>query len=270
MDKTLRKIIRLYLLLFVFVSFYGSCSSVKGLKKHSQFYFNPNYEVIGDSIRIILKNPVKCPLRFFITSSDVKLKAYLLNKIPIVANALEEITVSIPIIDNYENTIKSLKLNAKLGNPSEVKIVKEFKYALPFKANKTYKILQHHNGKLSHNSDYSRYAIDFKMNIGDTICAARDGIVVGVVSQNNVSGKNKKYRDFANYITLYHNDDTFTQYVHLSYNGVFVKLGDTVKQKDPIGLLGNTGFSTTPHLHFNSLKPIKGGIISFPVQFLKK
>ena len=40
-------------------------------------------------------------------------------------------------------------------------------------------------------------------------------------------------------------------YAHLQRNSLKVKLGDRVKTGDVLGLLGNTGNSTAPHLHFH-------------------
>jgi murein DD-endopeptidase MepM/ murein hydrolase activator NlpD len=105
--------------------------------------------------------------------------------------------------------------------------------------------------------------------VGDTVCAARDGIVVGLIKDYNVGGKDRKYRDYANFITLYHTDGTFTQYVHLKKNGSFVALGDTVVASQPIGLAGITGFTSIPHVHFDALKPTLDGMVGFPIKFQK-
>lgn len=43
----------------------------------------------------------------------------------------------------------------------------------------------------------------------------------------------------------------FAFYAHLQRGSLKVKLGDKVKAGDVIGLLGNTGNSTAPHLHFH-------------------
>ena len=45
-------------------------------------------------------------------------------------------------------------------------------------------------------------------------------------------------------------DDVFAMYAHLAQGSVPVKTGDTVKAGDRIGLVGHTGNSTAPHLHF--------------------
>lgn len=53
-------------------------------------------------------------------------------------------------------------------------------------------------------------------------------------------------------VRIQHDDGTITEYGHLSWWDVNV--GDTVGQGQEIGLMGSTGNSTGPHLHFGVLK----------------
>lgn len=83
--------------------------------------------------------------------------------------------------------------------------------------------------------------VDLKINMGDTIRAAFDG---------RVRIKNFERRGYGNYLVLRHTNDLETVYGHLS--AFLVEEGDYVKVGDPIGLGGNTGRSTGPHLHFET------------------
>ena len=53
-----------------------------------------------------------------------------------------------------------------------------------------------------------------------------------------------------NYITIEHAPDEFSFYGHLSQGSIRVRVGDKVKAGQVIALVGSTGNSTEPHLHF--------------------
>ncbi len=55
-------------------------------------------------------------------------------------------------------------------------------------------------------------------------------------------------RSYGLYVVLRHGDGFTTRYGHLS--AFTVAAGDTVAAGQVIGLSGNTGYSTGPHLHF--------------------
>jgi hypothetical protein len=90
------------------------------------------------------------------------------------------------------------------------------------------------NGKY----DSSHLAIDLAAKEGTPIKATNDG-VVALADTLYLTG---------NAIYIDHGMGLFSQYAHLSE--LRVKAGDRVKQGDIIGLVGTTGFSTGPHLHF--------------------
>jgi murein DD-endopeptidase MepM/ murein hydrolase activator NlpD len=228
-------------------------------KKYYQFDYPANYSFVNDTLHFKIGNPLNCPLRISISSPDQYLQA-------IVARfgtlTIREKTDT--VVRYYLKTQSKINLafNSVVGDLRK-EIIKG-KFSLPFPKNRSYKIIQGFSGSHSHNTDYSRYAIDFSLKINDTVCSAADGFVVGVIQAYELAGSTDDWIDYCNYITIYHPKyGLFTQYVHLIMDGSFVKLGDTVVKGQPIGLSGMTGYTTQPHLHFNVLRPgEKNGLIS--------
>lgn len=80
--------------------------------------------------------------------------------------------------------------------------------------------------------------VDIKNNAGTKIIAPADGVVI----------TNGFDRGHGNFIVLDHGNRFQTSYLHLFKD--FVKPGDTVVRGQVIGLVGNSGRSTGPHLHY--------------------
>lgn len=143
---------------------------------------------------------------------------------------------------------------------------KNMKYILPFEQGKEYMLSQGNNGKFTH-SGSSRFAFDFDMKEGSGVCAARDGIVAEIRDGSTVGGDNKRLIEEGNHIVIYHEDGTVAMYSHLQNKGIMVKLGEKVKAGQLIGLSGNTGYSSGPHLHFEVMRPIKLNYESVEIEF---
>lgn len=80
--------------------------------------------------------------------------------------------------------------------------------------------------------------------------AHSDGIVVDLVNNCNYNTYPKGPVIYGNYVKLKHDDGYYTLYGHIAYNTIKVKKGDRVKKGDILGYMGNTGYSTGGHLHF--------------------
>jgi len=81
--------------------------------------------------------------------------------------------------------------------------------------------------------------------LNGTVVKSAQGITGTCVNGDlNCGGK------YGNYIIIQHTDGNYTLYAHMATNSVIVQEGDTVKQGQVIGYVGNTGKSTGPHLHF--------------------
>ena len=86
----------------------------------------------------------------------------------------------------------------------------------------------------------NHYGVDIKANVGDTIYSSFSG-KIRVVKEASGYGK---------VIVIRHYNGLETVYGHLSKQ--IVKVDEHVKAGQPIGLAGNTGRSTGPHLHFET------------------
>jgi murein DD-endopeptidase MepM/ murein hydrolase activator NlpD len=140
-------------------------------------------------------------------------------------------------------------------------------YRLPYEDGEAYAVGQSYNGSFSHR-DRSAYAVDFVMPEGTRIVAARDGVVTQIREDSNRGGNSYSYRDDSNYIVVEHSDGTLGEYAHLQKGGVLVQPGDKVQRGQVIGLSGNTGYSSGPHLHFMVSKVLPDGRSrSLPVRF---
>jgi len=99
-----------------------------------------------------------------------------------------------------------------------------YAYRLPYGKGEFYKVAQGFGGTFSHQGDL-QHSLDFDMPEGTPVFAAREGKVVLLEQENKTGGPDKNMMDFANYVTILHEDGTFADYSHLRYKGVSVQLG---------------------------------------------
>ena len=127
-------------------------------------------------------------------------------------------------------------------------------YKLPFSGGWPQWIMsQGNNGSFTHNGGQA-YAFDFAADQGTVIRAARAGTVTFV--REDQTGNSYYFPDCedcsANAVNVRHQDGTNSQYFHFVTNGVYVSEGQEIRRGQAIGEVGNTGYSTGPHLHFQA------------------
>lgn len=140
-------------------------------------------------------------------------------------------------------------------------------YSLPYASGKAYRIIQGYGSRFSH-TGLEEFAIDFDMDEGTPVHAARGGVAARIEESNSRGCWEDGCGRYANFIVILHSDGTTGEYYHLAQNGALVEAGDRVRQGQLIGYSGNTGHTTMPHLHFAVYRASTwGNTQSIPVRF---
>jgi len=138
-------------------------------------------------------------------------------------------------------------------------------YVLPYPPGRAYptgltncSVSYHAEGK----SD--EFAVDFDMPNRTEFYAIRAGVVVEKVEDRPNSNDGSS----GNYVHIKHSDNTFALYYHSPPGGIYVDVGETVKQGQLLGITGTSGLAGYPHLHLTVVKdqttyPYQGVPISF-------
>ncbi len=122
-------------------------------------------------------------------------------------------------------------------------------YRLPYGNDVSFPIIQGYGAKLSHRGA-ERYTLDFGMPVGTPVHAARDGIVALVEDSHDDGCAREECGRYANFVVVLHSDGTTGEYFHLERGSAQVRVGERVQRGQWLARSGNTGFSSTPHLHF--------------------
>jgi murein DD-endopeptidase MepM/ murein hydrolase activator NlpD len=88
---------------------------------------------------------------------------------------------------------------------------------------------------------------------GKEVLAPGDGTISQVIdgSIDVLPGEKDRSVGVGNAIIIDHLNGEYSLLCHFKHSSIKVKVGDEVKQGDIIGLCGNTGNTSQPHVHFN-------------------
>jgi murein DD-endopeptidase MepM/ murein hydrolase activator NlpD len=171
------------------------------------------------------------------------------------------------IIDPGERYRRELYFHSRFGDPRAR--ASRYIYGLPYPSGDTFTILQGFHGAFSHHGS-DEYAIDFQCPVATPVVAARPGLVIAANASAQGAGTTQEFLEYrrVNFVMVLHDDGTIGAYMHLAPSGVEVKPGQRVVRGQELALSGNTGFSTTAHLHFAVMTAGEDGVSarSFPFQ----
>jgi hypothetical protein len=140
-------------------------------------------------------------------------------------------------------------------------------------------VTQGHNGAHTHKKEWA-LAWDFEIQdkqgnkfsedpqklsdyfcFGKSVYSAAAGYVAKVVNSipDNAIGEANTVDNWGNYVSISHGYGFYTLYAHLKEGSVKLAEGDYVKSGEKIGLVGNSGRSFVPHLHFQAQAAAEAG-----------
>lgn len=117
------------------------------------------------------------------------------------------------------------------------------KYAFDFvKIDKSGKT---HKNKGEENEDYFAFA--------QNVLAPGDGVVTDVINgvRDNSPGSLNPYSGLGNAVIIKHRELEISVLAHFKQNSIRVNVGDKVKKGQVLGLCGNSGNSSEPHIHYH-------------------
>jgi murein DD-endopeptidase MepM/ murein hydrolase activator NlpD len=102
-----------------------------------------------------------------------------------------------------------------------------------------------HQGEGKRNEDY--YAF------GQPVLAPADGVVTEVISgvRDNTPGSMNPFSAVGNAVMIQHREHEVSVLAHFQQGSIRVKPGERVKRGQVLGLCGNSGNSSEPHVHFH-------------------
>jgi hypothetical protein len=102
-----------------------------------------------------------------------------------------------------------------------------------------------HAGDGTKNEEYYCFGKDILAPASGNVVEAVDGVA------DNSPGTMNAQEPLGNYVILDHGNGEYSFFAHLKHGSVALKQGDTVEAGQLLGLCGNSGHSSEPHLHYH-------------------
>ncbi len=120
-----------------------------------------------------------------------------------------------------------------------------------------------HRGEGAANESYHCFGKPVMAPAAGSVVAARSDVA------DNVPGRRNTAEPAGNHVVIDHGDGEHSVLAHLREGSLRFGVGEAVETGDTLGLCGNSGNSTEPHLHYHLQdSPEPGGGEGLPAQFL--
>jgi murein DD-endopeptidase MepM/ murein hydrolase activator NlpD len=108
-----------------------------------------------------------------------------------------------------------------------------------------------HTGDAADNKNYRAYGAEILSVADGIVTETKDGIPQNSPGANSRAVPITMETIGGNHVIVDIGESRFALYAHMQSGSLRVKVGDKVKRGDVLGLVGNSGNSTEPHLHFH-------------------
>jgi murein DD-endopeptidase MepM/ murein hydrolase activator NlpD len=108
-----------------------------------------------------------------------------------------------------------------------------------------------YTGDAKDNKNYRAYGSEALAVADGTVVATKDGVPQNIPGENSRAVPITLETVGGNHIILDIGHGRYAFFAHLQPGSLKVKVGDHVKRGEVLGLVGNSGNSTEPHLHFH-------------------
>ena len=125
-----------------------------------------------------------------------------------------------------------------------------------------YDFIKDHKGNAKNLEDYEAFGLE--------VIAPADGVISQVIngSRDIPIGESDWVVICGNMVVIDHENGEWSVLAHFKHNSIKVKVGDKVKKGNLVGLCGNTGNTSEPHIHYHLQNgPIMYRATGLPVQF---
>lgn len=121
---------------------------------------------------------------------------------------------------------------------------KPFLYLFPFSKAQTHRAFQSQNimETISGKKIPDFYGMSFQMQKGDTVFAARRGVVSEIKNQFDKHRDGVWFSSETNFVEVFHQDGTFGRYNRLKKGLIWVKEGQLIEAGEPIGIVADDTF----------------------------
>lgn len=178
-------------------------------------------------------------------------EAITLEGVPVAVNRAPVVVVDPPLRgDNWlaVNGPSNTSLHRRALIPINGRAYISQRYAIDwvrlYPEGKTYK------GDEKDNKNYRAYGAEIHSSTDGVVSSIKDGIPQNTPGENSRAVPITLETIGGNHVIVDIGNGLYAFYAHLQLGSLRVKVGDKVRRGDILGLVGNSGNSSEPHLHF--------------------